>query len=63
MTIEKKYLDKADSARYLGITIKKLEDIKCQSFLKQYKILNLTRFRIRDLDYYNKHIRESERDD
>jgi len=68
MTIEKKYLNKAESAARLGISVKKLENIKCQGFLKEFNInfSNSPRFRIRDLDYYTKHIkhiRKSERDD
>jgi hypothetical protein len=62
MTIEKKYLNRSESAAFLNLTIKEFEKIKCLGLVKQYKIFNLSRFRARDLDYI-KHIRESERDD
>jgi hypothetical protein len=61
--MEKKYLSKADSARYLNITIKEFEKIKCLGLIKEYKLFNLPRFWVRDLAYYNEHLRENERDD
>jgi hypothetical protein len=60
MTIEKKYLNKADSAAYLNLTIKNFENIKCQGLIKEYKLFNLSRFRVRDLAYYNEHIKMRE---
>jgi hypothetical protein len=61
--MEKQYLNKCDSAACLKITVKKFEKIKCLGLIKEYKLFNLPRFRVRDLAYYNEHLRENERDD
>jgi hypothetical protein len=58
--MNKKYLNKSESAAYLDVSIKKFENIKCRGWIKEYKIefLKSPRFRVRDLDYFNKHNRE-----
>jgi hypothetical protein len=58
--MNKKYLSKSESAAYLGYSIKEFEKIKCRGWIKEFNIefLKSPRFRVRDLDYFNKHNRE-----
>jgi hypothetical protein len=61
--MNKKYLNTADSSAYLGLTIKEFKKIQCRGWIKEFNIefLKSPRFRLRDLDYFNKHNRERAR--
>jgi hypothetical protein len=58
MTIEKKFLSKKESCELLNCSIKQLKKILENFGLKQYKLGNLIRFRVRDLIYYQTYQRE-----
>jgi hypothetical protein len=61
--MKKKYLNTAESAAYLNISAKEFLKIKCRGWIKEFNIefSKSPRFRVHDLDYFNKHNRERAR--
>jgi excisionase family DNA binding protein len=58
MSIQKRWYTAQEAAGYIGCDKKTLIRFSVNGWLKKVKILNLVRFRKRDLDYFLKYQQE-----